>query len=642
MMSSNDIGSIMLAHLLQLSIAIAIVAGLARMTARKWPHFTFLLCMLALGKCVVPPLIPSPAGLFTLHDMIAFAPPGLSPGLAGDLTELEGEIHSGDSFQIDAIQSELSEGAHVNRWGIASWSICVLCLWGSGATLIILSSLRKYYQVVRSIKTMLPANYQLRQMVKGIREQLGMRQHVQVLLSPDNFGPACVGVFKPKLILPSAVAAGWSDRLLRPVIAHELIHARRCDVAWGYLQFAAQVIWWFHPLVWWIGRQAQIICERCCDEEVCSSLKCSAADYGESLVRVLELNTVFRPLPLGMRMSPAEITEQRLQNLRCRGGRFCRGTSRCAWIFLLIIAAVILPGMRWASISKMTVEEEAEFRLKINDAIVLRDWDAAVDMLDTLVEAHPEDGNAIFFLGYALHAGGRIDEAIQFHKRASMFPKNRPIALYNWACALALQGKREEALNCLEKSLEAGFISNTELADDEDFASISHLPRFIELNARCYENSALRLQPQVRVFVQAWTVMDSQGKIIAHDSSRGTPFSQAEPLSTERWVNPDGGETSISFCHLGNDKWRQAWVDGSGGVIEYEGAYVNGKMCFEGTMLAPGGKEIMTRMTFQCLSGGIVEQFLECSLDGKTWRTLHKRKYERKPVVRVAERTIGM
>ncbi len=82
-----------------------------------------------------------------------------------------------------------------------------------------------------------------------------------MLVSESNFGPLVFGSRRPVLILPEALVKAKTAIELQPIVAHELIHARRGDTTFGALQFAAQVVWWFHPLVWWASRQANRVCE---------------------------------------------------------------------------------------------------------------------------------------------------------------------------------------------------------------------------------------------------------------------------------------------------------------------------------------------------------------------------------------------
>ena len=52
------------------------------------------------------------------------------------------------------------------------------------------------------------------------------------------------------------------------MLAHELCHLRRGDNLAALFHLVVQTVFWFHPLVWWIGARLITERERACDEEV--------------------------------------------------------------------------------------------------------------------------------------------------------------------------------------------------------------------------------------------------------------------------------------------------------------------------------------------------------------------------------------
>ncbi|MFG0284929.1 MAG: TPR end-of-group domain-containing protein [Phycisphaerales bacterium JB039] len=98
------------------------------------------------------------------------------------------------------------------------------------------------------------------------------------------------------------------------------------------------------------------------------------------------------------------------------------------------------------------------------------DWPAAIDGYRLIVEREPDNARAWFRLGFALHADGRIAEALEAHLKAAEFPEGRGTALYNAACACALLGHHDAALATLDEAVTAGFRNLRHLRDDPDFA----------------------------------------------------------------------------------------------------------------------------------------------------------------------------
>lgn len=80
--------------------------------------------------------------------------------------------------------------------------------------------------------------------------------------------PAVARVINPVVLLPSALLGRLSPSQLDAVMAHERAHIARRDNLKAHLHSLVEALFWFHPLVWFIGRQLMEERERACDEAV--------------------------------------------------------------------------------------------------------------------------------------------------------------------------------------------------------------------------------------------------------------------------------------------------------------------------------------------------------------------------------------
>jgi hypothetical protein len=101
-----------------------------------------------------------------------------------------------------------------------------------------------------------------------------------------------------------------------------------------------------------------------------------------------------------------------------------------------------------------------------------------IALLEPRLAEHPNDGQAWFFYGHALHSLGRYEEAFAAHARAAGLPKAPPVASYNAACALARLGRVDEAFAWLAKARAAGFVNWNAAATDADLTTLRDDPRF--------------------------------------------------------------------------------------------------------------------------------------------------------------------
>ena len=123
----------------------------------------------------------------------------------------------------------------------------------------------------------------------GVREAVRplIRGRVRLAESDELHGPAAWGVWRPTLVLPTGLIEELDPRELRWVLCHELAHIGRHDVAIAGLQRLLQILWFFHPVVWLVGRQVDRWRECACDEVALSRCRAgSRRGFAEALVRL--------------------------------------------------------------------------------------------------------------------------------------------------------------------------------------------------------------------------------------------------------------------------------------------------------------------------------------------------------------------
>ena len=105
--------------------------------------------------------------------------------------------------------------------------------------------------------------------------------------SPLCVSPCVAGLVRPVLLWPDGVDRQLTDAQLDAIVAHELAHVRRRDNVAAAAHAVVEILFWFHPLVWWIGARLTEERERACDEAVLQSG--AAPDvYADGLLKVCE------------------------------------------------------------------------------------------------------------------------------------------------------------------------------------------------------------------------------------------------------------------------------------------------------------------------------------------------------------------
>jgi bla regulator protein blaR1 len=91
---------------------------------------------------------------------------------------------------------------------------------------------------------------------------------IPAVSSPVLVEPAIFGIIRPVLLLPEGIFERLTPAQLEAIVAHELCHVRHGDNLIAAVQMFVETVFWFHPLVWWVGKRMVAERERACDEEV--------------------------------------------------------------------------------------------------------------------------------------------------------------------------------------------------------------------------------------------------------------------------------------------------------------------------------------------------------------------------------------
>ena len=155
--------------------------------------------------------------------------------------------------------------------GGADWTpIALLAVWACGFGAIALIRLQGWRRIRAAVRSSTP---------------IDIPATVEVRSSPGLLEPGVVGLFRPMLLLPAGIVERLKPRQLEAVLAHELCHIRRRDNLSSAIHMIVEAIFWFHPLVWWIGARLVEERERACDEAVLS-LGSEPHDYAEGILNV--------------------------------------------------------------------------------------------------------------------------------------------------------------------------------------------------------------------------------------------------------------------------------------------------------------------------------------------------------------------
>ena len=124
--------------------------------------------------------------------------------------------------------------------------------------------------------------------LNDLLDKLNLYKPVEVLESAKVYTPMMVGHLKPVILLPMGIINQLELNEVEAILAHELSHISRNDFLQNILQSFIEIMYYYHPAVWWISANVRAERENCCDEEAVR-LCGSAMNYAKTLVKIEEM-----------------------------------------------------------------------------------------------------------------------------------------------------------------------------------------------------------------------------------------------------------------------------------------------------------------------------------------------------------------
>lgn len=230
---------------------------IARVLLRRAPKWSRCALWALVGLRLICPEFPQ-SGV-SLIPSVQTIPQGIemSPAPA-----LETGVSSLDGVLNPLVTEVFAPNPAASANPLQIWFFIGAVLWIGGMAVMALYALVSYLRVRAKFRVSMP-----------LRDN--------ILLCDDIDSPFLLGLFRPRIYLPSAM----EEAHIPHVLAHERSHLSRMDHWWKPIGFAILTVHWFNPLVW---LSYVLLCrdiELACDERVIRTMEAgSKKAYSEALL----------------------------------------------------------------------------------------------------------------------------------------------------------------------------------------------------------------------------------------------------------------------------------------------------------------------------------------------------------------------
>jgi bla regulator protein blaR1 len=161
-------------------------------------------------------------------------------------------------------------------------------LWLCGFLAVLLLWIVRWRRISSAIRAAVPlCEGREVEALRRVERREGLRLRIPLLSSRSSMEPGIFGIARPVLVWPDGISRHLEDAHLEAIVAHEVLHVRRRDNLSAALHMIVEAVFWFYPLVWWLGSRLVEERERACDEEVVE-YGSDRQVYAESILKVCE------------------------------------------------------------------------------------------------------------------------------------------------------------------------------------------------------------------------------------------------------------------------------------------------------------------------------------------------------------------
>lgn len=269
----------------------------------------------------------------------------------------------GNLSNISLAQATSTTSLSFSAWLLLSWLAVIISL--SGVVLFRFISLQR-----KMMQLPLVARKDLVEKVAYHATEMGISRPVRLVCC--RLSPSTIGFWRPMIILPPEMVETWSWQKIEPIVLHELAHIKRSDFLFNWVQIAVQIVYFFHPGVWYTNRKIRQEREYLCDDFAFSQMRTTSSPkpYVQTILYVYQ-SCRNHSLPASVTTS---FSSQKIHFIKRRIQRMLTSnysSPASKWIYFGLIFFLTFSVVICAQDSKEEVKAPAP--VVVNDATITLD-----------------------------------------------------------------------------------------------------------------------------------------------------------------------------------------------------------------------------------------------------------------------------
>lgn len=169
-------------------------------------------------------------------------------------------------------QMSSSEGLWSAQWLSLDWMKVLTLVWIAGICVGLskfLAGMGGLYQF-RKLQSV-DIESELYACFRRVSAILPVNKEIKLKWSPTARAPFTFGFWSPVIVVPLSFMSGYNIDQIESILAHEMAHIKRKDYLHNIIQYLIEMLFFYHPVMWFMVKEMKTQREYACDEWVVRS-----------------------------------------------------------------------------------------------------------------------------------------------------------------------------------------------------------------------------------------------------------------------------------------------------------------------------------------------------------------------------------
>jgi len=248
----------------------------------KWHYFIWFILLL---KLMMPVDLESNFGIMPQINIQKYVEESMSMTIDSDDQPQDLPIEEfGEKKRFDV----MPKATHTNESPVKFLTILER-LWAAIAlALLFIKITFEWLFLMKQRKTQILVNPMINELLRELKDDVGIKRHVDVCIEKMNNVPRVYGLIRPRIIISEQVLYSSDKSRLRHILLHELSHIKQNDILVNIMKNLLFCLYFFNPIIIWGLKRMAVDCESACDARVLKILTPKQhRNYGYTLISLI-------------------------------------------------------------------------------------------------------------------------------------------------------------------------------------------------------------------------------------------------------------------------------------------------------------------------------------------------------------------